>query len=312
MTRCPFRINAVPPLNAMTDLGANNCHGDGATDDSAHLAAGMDAAVAAGKRLYVPAGTYRLTSHVDIPAALYMYGDGATTIFAPEASYCFHLENAANGVTLHNFKIDGNYVGSEMGIASDDSEATATTLTLSNLTIQDMHYAAVYFGEYANVSGLTVSNCIFTHCGDFSIVHSRNSTSSGGTITNVVASGFEGLHSPPHGFYFHEFDNLTLTNCECYDCDKDQLIVIGQGVGGFEFDNCLAVVLNTCNSHDNIVAGDTQNGYGFIGVEATTITYNSCVGSNNRYDFYECYMTGGSATYTGSTTFPPYTKQVAS
>lgn len=75
--------------NAMTDgLSSNRCHNDGVQDDSAHIVAQANAAHAAGKTLYLPAGTgYKLTTTLNTPAGtsslnpLRFKGDGMGTRF---------------------------------------------------------------------------------------------------------------------------------------------------------------------------------------------------------------------------------------
>jgi hypothetical protein len=70
-----FTIGGATPdvIDAM-----DYCHGDGVTDDTAHLTTAANAALAAGKHLYLPANTYKVTDWVP-PEDVTVIGDGTTS-----------------------------------------------------------------------------------------------------------------------------------------------------------------------------------------------------------------------------------------
>ena len=58
--------------------------GDGATDDTAAMQIAIDASVAAGKILFIPAGTYKITSTLTLPQHARLIGENtnmSTTFF---------------------------------------------------------------------------------------------------------------------------------------------------------------------------------------------------------------------------------------
>lgn len=74
MALCPFKKSTYvppppppPPLEGMLSVMDYGAHGDGLTDDLDHIWDCIDAAVAADKGVYFPAGTYLISSTISIP-----------------------------------------------------------------------------------------------------------------------------------------------------------------------------------------------------------------------------------------------------
>ena len=63
-------------LNAVTQFG---CQADGVSDDTACLQRAVDAAISCkGKAVFLPVGTYRLSSHINISGHMQLIGEGAS------------------------------------------------------------------------------------------------------------------------------------------------------------------------------------------------------------------------------------------
>jgi len=74
--------------------------GDGVADDTAAIQAAIDAAAAAGPVLHVPAGTYRLTSPVEVPAGGVIEGvSGLYMANTFSGRTVFHIDHTGKGFT---------------------------------------------------------------------------------------------------------------------------------------------------------------------------------------------------------------------
>jgi len=81
----PTRTNIK---NCKTDMGTNNAHGDGVSDDSAHIQACINS-LTSGQVAYLPAGRYVLTAGVAISSNKTLRGAGidSTILLADDISY---------------------------------------------------------------------------------------------------------------------------------------------------------------------------------------------------------------------------------
>ena len=120
---------------SVKDFGAV---GDGVTDDTAAFQAALTAA--AGKRLSIPAGSYKIPFSTGtcftIPANIYVEGDGqnnTTITFVPSIStYCTCMNLSSGGTGFRNLKI--------------------------NLSVPATGSTAIFAGD---CTGLTLDNCLF-------------------------------------------------------------------------------------------------------------------------------------------------------
>jgi len=217
---CPYKPSSseLPPLNAMTDLGLNNCIGNGSTDDRAHIIAGMDAAVAQGKRLFFPTGTYLISSFITLSSTynnLYMYGDGATSsVFKmanPDPAIMFHC-TGSTGNTWRNLGFTTSAVSN--GVYAININGGCQNWTLDNLKFTNMRFGIKIGGTTVQSSAWTVSNIDMDNCRTGLYVQDLSYS----TFTNLDIDGGGHTGTGDHPLYvnvdnhYNTYSNLTLTN----------------------------------------------------------------------------------------------------
>jgi len=299
MAKCPFRLNAIPPYNVM-DYGA---HADGTTNDTDHIQACIDAAVAAGRRVYIPAATYLLEVAASnyallLPSNLYMYGAGATTILLSDVTYPVRIIGPKTGITLKNFAMNASYTQSgQAGVCMSDAHSGHL---FDGLTITNMRFCGIYLSGGGTFSSSLVDNCSVTACGDFGITVTGNNT----TIANSVFSDFDGILYPPHGIYITD-----STDCVLYRCTTNGPLGNNpSGISGVQALNCTNLLIEECAASNCDTGGADGHGW-LIGDGGTYHLKNCTTEGGNETDVYEYSVPAENVTYTGMS-FPPFTKKV--
>lgn len=107
LTKVTYSMIRGAPFNVL-DYGAT---GDGVTNDTAALQAAITAAAVAGGAVYLPSGTYLMSSGVTIPSDVSLFGDGTTSELRRNTSATpfdfITIENGAAHISLSNFYING-------------------------------------------------------------------------------------------------------------------------------------------------------------------------------------------------------------
>lgn len=161
MAKCPFRV-AGSWYNAITDGG---CHGDGSTDDATHLADAMTAAVAAGKVLYLPPATYRVSTQVSLPDNLNMRGAGVATIVKRDSEAdtenCFYVGDVGRtgtNITVSNMKIQATADQDRVGYAGQSSSnviglhfMSGDGVTIDHVTFDNLEYGLKVDTQMSNL-----------------------------------------------------------------------------------------------------------------------------------------------------------------
>ena len=226
MTLCPFNLSTNPPLNAMTDFGANNCHGDGVTDDRAHIDANMSTAIAAGKRLYFPPATYLIADAVTLQSGASLLGIPGQSIFyqpTPAGDNNTILSGVSvEGVGVSNVTIDGlKFSTTAQDPVSGQKIYAIQGDGFTNLTIRKVYFENMWYALKIGRSDGVLSTGVVVE--DFT---SRN-TRMGIFLTDVHDSTFArcdlegalvtGGLDKEHCFYFQAnvqdctFTDFTLT-----------------------------------------------------------------------------------------------------
>lgn len=180
---------------SVKDYGAE---GDDTTDDTDAIQDAIDAAVAANKSVYFPAGTYKITSSLTVGDEIGIIGDGSqqsviklyTSSASTFAIVCDLPDNfSVVGLSISNIGITGNG-----GAASGSGIYWATTATNSAFSQSSIH--DVYIKNVT--TGVSLNGVVYM-C-DFSRV----------TVTGVAGYGWKSV--PISGqIIYNSFNNLEVT-----------------------------------------------------------------------------------------------------
>lgn len=162
-------LGALMPLpssadSAVTVLGFGAV-GDGTTDDTAALQAAITAVSGTGGTVEVPAGVYRISRTVEVPANTTVSGSGVITQSTAGVS---GLRITGSGVTIEGITLRGPnltpaYVSAEHGIeARGTQESPLTQLTVRDVTEDGWGAYGVYL---QHVVGFTVTGCTLSDIG---------------------------------------------------------------------------------------------------------------------------------------------------
>ena len=162
--------------------------GDGSLEDPATLAAARDAAIQAGKPLYLPAGTYLLGAQWSLMACPGLIGDGPSTIIKAAHTAGRIVDfNGGVGVVARAFSVLGAEAGVRNGTNHGIRFNACTNLTAEDITvsktaasgmflagvsraivrgvrIQDTLADGIHISEGS--SDVTVTGCVNTRTGD--------------------------------------------------------------------------------------------------------------------------------------------------
>src|SRR6266566_333968 len=133
-------ISRPGTMDAVFNVRDQGAVGDGAADDTGALVGTIGRVPSAGGLVYLPRGTYRVTSPIAIERPnVWVFGSGpdASVIRLGDAANADILAIRASGCTLSNLTIDGNkaHNASGAGILVD---AAAASQLLENVTVRDL------------------------------------------------------------------------------------------------------------------------------------------------------------------------------
>lgn len=223
LTKVTYAMIQGAPFNVQ-DFGAV---GDGSTDDTAAIQAAITACQTSGSSLYIPTGTYKTTSTLNITGKVIIFGDGnqssiinfysaATTNFAilislPDNSSAIGLDIGHIGINCNA----GAAVGSGISMTT-----TATNSAFSQSTLHDIYIKNVTIGirldgviYMSDFSRITVSGSV-TQYGWYSLNSLSQTIYNSFTnleVTNVGNSGYAYYMSVSAS----QLTNLTADAC-CY------------------------------------------------------------------------------------------------
>jgi hypothetical protein len=131
--------------------------GDGVTDDTTNLQAAVTAA--AGKRLSIPAGTYLISSPINVPSNTIISGEAMGTVIKLSTGDIsgFYL-NATSGVTIKDIQIRCSVAGTTAYVGGIFLNGAANTL-ITNVSFIGLSWAGVYIN---NSSNNKVARCRFS------------------------------------------------------------------------------------------------------------------------------------------------------
>jgi hypothetical protein len=259
----PF-TNAVPypvcekleQTVSVKDFGAV---GDGVTDDTAAVQAAINAATAAGKNLYVPKGTYKLTAQLQVTCGL--VGDGSSqTLFQGTnlGVASGFLLNITNGDLFEGFTADGACSADPVSWNSGNFDSFTGwrpffMFGVNNAAIRDVIGQNSALGAPIRIElcqDITVENC----------------------------QAIRGRGGFGDGFYTRRSRRVNFVNCRAFDVTR--IGYVCEGVAGSSIEVCEQVTFTNCHAeyaHDNSVAyGGTEFNAGFWFENSTLNTCTGC------------------------------------
>lgn len=307
-------------------------HKDGLTDDTAILQQAVNAALAAGRALYIPAGTYALAATLNLHSATgghHVFGDapqwsnvtglcGGTILKSTNVAgaHALSLQNGANGQNLlRNFAILGSGTNGN-GI---DGAAIYTTF-LEKLYVTghgghgiklpqcfDMHVtecnignnkeAGIYLAGEAN--GTVVRGCLFFNndTAGFGFADIFADGTVGNSLDLVIRDNvFEGGANSEFGVSASHCNGLLIEG-NYFEIYKTSLVYLGPTVQGF---------LIASNYFQDAAVTIDQATQGLITANvfqkegaATTLQVNTPAGGNNKVRVDDSNVFLGGATYSG-------------
>lgn len=148
LTKATFSMIEGASLNVL-DYGAT---GDGVTDDTAAIQAAINDGVTQNKAVYIPNGTYIITSTLNLPNNITLYGETQRKINQGGNTYGTIIKTAANitmmqttavmpsftfGIRIENISFWGNgSTGSALTIGDDAVNHLSFGITLRNIDIE--------------------------------------------------------------------------------------------------------------------------------------------------------------------------------
>ena len=192
---CPYKVAGYsPPLSNYLNVkdAPYSAYGDNVHDDAGAIGDCMAAAAAAGKDVYIPAGTYLLETQLQPPSHSCIRGAGVdTTILHATYYYGFQIINAYHNITISDMTIDGDdpRTSEIHGLEANEFD---------DVTLERVKFLDCRYGFKASVRGtnLNMDTVTAVGCGQNYI-----SNTTGGTFTSCNFAVVTG--TSPEGTSFH-------------------------------------------------------------------------------------------------------------
>ncbi len=246
-------------FNVVTEYGADPT---GTNDSTTALQNALSAASAAGGgTVYVPAGTYKISSELTIYSGVVLQGSG------PDSSIIEQTSTTANGLyaltqrymAIRDLQILGPNSGSGTGIYLDTSGSAVANCQYSNLLIQR-------FGT----DGIYINTPIAS---TFDAVRSQNNGQHGFHLssgTSVSMSACYGAGNTDAGYYFN-----TMTYCSLTGCAADS------NGAGYWLTSGGNITLTGCGCEAPNQSNVTYNGYSYVASGGTEFAFIGCYSTGN-------------------------------
>jgi hypothetical protein len=175
--------------------------GDGVADDTAALQAAINDASSAHTSVYLPAGTYAVSSTISIPAGegLSIFGAGWGTRIQLKANkncYIFQMTGADTRITMRDLTIDGNCLSQgTLGSSGGINALGAIACRFDNVHFTACRDDALYLGGMSGGSfghNNRVIGCLFDNSTG-STGPGRGLTMSSSTENQIIGCDFETL-----------------------------------------------------------------------------------------------------------------------
>ena len=275
-------VTTVPVSGALNvrDYGAK---GDGVTDDRASVQACIDAAAAAGKDVYFPAGTYHMhpagSIGLTIPSNITLGGAGVTSVlelYDDGTAACnplLYLYNGTANVSIKNLKLTGTVTAGTSYPSQYPSVQLicvrgTTNLSVTNVTFDKAEFAlkTIYDGYYS--SAITFDNCttLSNVMNPFFVNHTDGLTVKNSTIAAATVGQVAGRW--PHHFYvWTDTTNMLVSNCT---------LIGGQHLSITIGPSCSGLTFKDIRFSEVVAAMDVSDNTG-------SVVFDGITGSSSRY-----------------------------
>lgn len=307
---------STPGLFNVKSYGAT---GNGTTDDTTAIQNAINAA--AGNTLYIPAGTYKITTTLTVNTEMIILGGGerdSILQWQGGASTLFHVTSSADNVEMHSITID-NTGTATIGIQLDCVRALITkvfsnplvkfssymiTTNTANTTYHMIFRDCALFSSSTaqqNPVGINLSRghtmivdgCMFSGLGQAVAVGQVSQNVEGCSVINSRFESFSGTGSDDPGSNTDiginaiNVSGLNVTGCN-FEYDGDE----GGGVTG-------QLCLSLSNVSGGMVSGNYMTGNGGLNA-LVAIASNACVGVVFEGNVFERFINNYAIIATGS------------
>lgn len=257
--------------------------GDGITDDTT----AVQAAITAADNVFLPGGTYKITTTLTIPSDRKVFGLGSSTVLLVAANIAAITLTSVSRIVLRDFKINGQRLtytsASNGGISAPASGTGINDIVIQNVQMTAIGGAGIIIlGQSGNQSNrIKIVGCKIEDCGAHGIL-TQDYVNDVEIVGNYVADVGLTVADRPNITAGRTAVNTLIANNLC----KGSSSALGTSSHGISIEGEYA----TCTG--NIVIGVI--GYGF---EVGTSDYVSVVGNVAKT------CTRGGFAVTGLTTF---------
>ena len=160
LTKVSYSMITGAPVN-VKDYGAV---GDGTTDDTTAMQAAITAVATTGQGLYVPAGTYKITSALTSTGHLNMFGDGDKSIISFSAATISGSGLTVSGSLTQIQNISSASAGNlTVAFASAPSLSIGDIFCIYSTDLWNSIRAYYYSGEWCECRGTSGSNAYLSN-----------------------------------------------------------------------------------------------------------------------------------------------------
>jgi hypothetical protein len=249
LTKASYSMITGAPAN-VKDFGAV---GDGTTDDTAAIQAAITAVATSGQGLYVPAGTYKITSAMTSTGHLNMFGDGEKSIIS------FSSATLGTGLTVSGSLTQIQNISSASAgnlsvvFASAPSLATGDIFCIYSTDLWNSIRSYYYSGEWCECRGTSGSTAYLSN----PLYDSYTAANVTVYKMNSKAVSFRDLRfvggANSQGLVKIQFcDNPYLENVSAYN----------ENYQAIEFDRCYRVFVSNSNIYNK--GTGTSDDYGLV------------------------------------------------
>jgi hypothetical protein len=250
LTKVSYSMIAGAPVNAK-DFGAV---GDGSTDDTTAMQAAITAVATTGQGLYIPAGTYKITSALTSTGHLNMFGDGDKSIISFSAATIAGSGLTVSGSLTQIQNISSASAGNlSVAFASAPSLTAGDIFCIYSTDLWNSIRSYYYSGEWCECRGTSGSTAYLSN----PLYDSYTAANVTVYKMNSKAVSFRDLRfvggANSQGLLKIQFcDNPYLENVSAYN----------ENYQAIEFDRCYRVYVSNSNIYNK--GTGTLDDYGLV------------------------------------------------